>query len=141
MSSNLRYPTDQIVGVVPDRADLDGVLTSLRDAGVDAARIHVLRGPDEGDDLAPDPGEVDGPIASMVQVVQKALGDEAARLEQLEEALANGHDVVAVELSTDDDTEDDQKRDIGAVLRRAGARDVAFYGEFQIEQLDASGTT
>lgn len=143
MSSNLRYPTDQIVGVVPDRADLEGVVTSLRDAGVDDARIHVLRTAAEGDDLAPDPGEVDGPIASLVQRVQKILGDEAERLENLEQALANGHDVVAVALATDDqdDTEEDQKRDIGAVLRGAGARDVAYYGSFQIEQLDAGGTT
>ena len=144
MSSNLRYPTDQIVGIVRDRTDLDGVVTSLRDAGIDDERIHVLRSSDAGaDDVAPDPGDAKGAVASVVQTVQKALGDEAARLEQLEAALDAGDDVVCVELvATDDDAHrDGQKRDIAQVLHGAGGREVAYYGRFQIEQLDPGATT
>lgn len=140
MSSPLRYPTDQVVGIVPDRADTTAAVEALREAGVDDARIHVLRGP--ADDLAPDPQGSEGPLRSLVQTVQKALGDEAARLEQLEEALALGHDVVAVEVpDVDDDAEDAAKRRIADALQGCGARDVAFYGEYQIQQLSAGGTT
>lgn len=141
MSSPLRYPTDQVVGIVPDRADTDGVIEALRDAGIDAARVHVLRGPT--DDLAPDPDEADGPLRSVIQTVQKALGDEAARLEQLEEALERGHDVVAVEVAGGDDDEDEDasKGRIAEALHGCGVRDVAFYGEYQIQQLSAGGTT
>lgn len=144
MSTNLRYPTNQVVAVVPDRASLSGLVDGLHDLGVDDPRIHVLRSADaEANHLAPDPDDVKGPIASLVQVVQKALGDEAARLEQLEAALDAGYDVVCVELvGTDDDADRDrQKHDIAAVLHAHGGRDVAYYGSLQIEQLDAGGTT
>lgn len=144
MSTNLRYPTNQVVAVVPDRSSLRGIVDALHDIGVDDPRIHVLRSADAGtDDVAPHPGGSDGAVASLVQTVQKALGDEAARLEQLEAALEAGDDVVSVELvATDDDADRDaQKHDIARVLHAAGGRDVAYYGSMQIEQLDAGGTT
>lgn len=138
----LRYPTDQVVGVVPDRADLASVVDALHDADVGDERISVLRGTVDDADLAPSPGDGEGPVNSLVRVVQKALGDESARLQQLEEALERGHDVVSVALADgDDDAREADKRRIGAALRGCGVRDVAFYGRMQIEQLDAGSTT
>lgn len=139
---NLRYPTDQVVGIIPSPADLTATVAALRDADIPDERIHVLRSNDDHGDVAPDAHDADGAIASLVQVVQKALGDEVARLEQLEEALDAGHDVVSVELTEGSDAARDQdKARIADALHRHGARDVAFYGSFQIQQLDAGGTT
>jgi hypothetical protein len=139
----LKYPTDQVVGIVPDRKRLDDVLTALRDAGATDERITVLRGPNDGD-LEPDPTEGSkGVMTRIVQRAQKVLGDEAERLKQLDEALAAGHDVIGVHLGADEDEEDArdaEKQALGAALRRSGAQDVAFYGEYQIQQLDAGAT-
>lgn len=140
-TQNLRYPTDQVVGIVPSSADLPATVTALRDADVPDQHIHVLRSSDAHADVAPDAGDAHGAIASLVQTVQKALGDEVARLEQLEAALDAGHDVVSVELAEgSEDARSEEKGRIAAALHGHGARDVAFYGRYQIQQLDAGGT-
>lgn len=134
------YPSDQVVGVVPDAAHVDEVVEALRAAGASEADISVVRGgPGEGD-LRPDVGE-GGPVNAVVRTVQKVLGDEDERLHVLDDALEAGHHVVAVHLTGDDDDERDaQKAALGAALRDHGAHDVAFYGKYQIQQLDAGAT-
>jgi hypothetical protein len=81
-------------------------------------------------------------MKKVVRTAQKVLGDEAERMHVLDDALEAGHHVVGVHV---DDTDDDEARDveknrIAGLLRQHGARDVAYYGQFQIEQLDASAT-
>ena len=85
----LVYPTDQVVGVLPDPAKLDDVLDGLRSADVGDDRVTVLRGRDDAD-LAPD-AEEGGAITTIVRKAQQVLGDEAERLRQLDEALEAGH--------------------------------------------------
>jgi hypothetical protein len=138
---HLTYPTDQVVGVLDDPSGLDDLLTGLRDAGASDGRTTVLRGAGDAD-LAPDAGE-GGPVTRIVQAAQKVLGDEAERLQILDEALEAGAAVVGVQVASDDDDEDARDRELSslaAAFRAAGARDVAFYGEYQIQQLDAAGT-
>lgn len=138
---NLVYPTDQVVGALPEGGDLDGLRAALRDAGVDDGQVAVHR---DGDaDLEPDPAGADGVIKTVAQAAQQVLGDEAERLRVLEDRLAEGATLVCIHLAADEDEEDardEEKRRIGAVLRDHGARDVAFYGKYQIQQLDASAT-
>ncbi|WP_052668252.1 hypothetical protein [Nitriliruptor alkaliphilus] len=137
----LTYPTDQVVGVLDDPSALDGLLDRLGRADVSADRTTVLRGAGDAD-LAPDPSE-GGPVTRIVRAAQKVLGDEAERLNVLDEALEAGGVVVGVEVATPDDDEDARDRelaDLAAAFRSSGARDVAFYGEYQIQQLDAAGT-
>jgi hypothetical protein len=137
----LTYPTDEVVGVLDDPAALDDLLARLREAGASDERTTVLRGSEDAD-LAPDPSE-GGPVTRVVRTAQKVLGDESERLHVLEEALAAGGVVVGVRVASDEDDEDGRDRELAELadaFRAVGARDIAFYGEYQIQQLDAAGT-
>ncbi len=138
---HLTYPTDSVVGVLDDPDGLDGLLDALRDAGASDDRIRVFQGAEDAD-LRPDPSE-DGVVSRVVRTAQKVLGDEAERLHVLDDALEAGAAVVCVQVASDgddDDARDQELADLGRALRGAGARDIAFYGEYQIQQLDAAGT-
>jgi hypothetical protein len=131
----LVYPTEKVVGVVDDRGQLDGVLSALADAGVADGQVEILSGHDDAEKLDPT-GEEHGPLERAMRTVQKALGDESERLEALNAELEAGNFVVQVGLSEeDDDAREQEKQRVGRVLKDRGARDVAFYGEYQIEEL------
>jgi hypothetical protein len=131
----LVYPTEKVVGVVDDRAQLDGLLAALSDAGVPSGEVEVLSGEAGQQQLDPS-GDDHGPLAKAMRTVQKALGDEAARLEKLNAEIEAGSYVVQVGLTEeDDDAREQEKQRVGAILKDRGARDVAFYGEYQIEEL------
>jgi hypothetical protein len=138
----LAYPTDQVVGIVTDPDRLDDVLAGLREAGADDDRVSVLRDRDT-DHLRPEVSD-GGPVKSVVRAAQKVLGDESERLRQLDEALAAGHLVVCVPLSEpeggDQDVRDREKATLSGAMRNHGAHEVAFYGKYQIQQLDAGAT-
>lgn len=136
------YPTDQVVGAIPVGRSTDDAVAALRDAGAsdDAVTVHRR---EDGDDLAPRIGAADGVKETVVHTAQKVLGDEAERLHVLEERLDEGATLVCVRLASDPDDEDgraEEKRTLGRALRDSGAQDVAFYGRYQIQQLDASST-
>jgi hypothetical protein len=131
----LVYPTEKVVGVVDDHQRLEGLLSSLSDAGVADGQIEVLSGESGAEKLDPT-GEEHGAFQRALRTVQKALGDESERLEALNAELEAGNYVIQVGLSEeDDDPREAEKQRIGDVLSSGGARDVAFYGEYQIEEI------
>jgi hypothetical protein len=132
----LIYPTEKVVGVIADREQLDAVHAALDERGVGQDRIEVLCGDQGQERLDPD-ADQQGAFGKMIRTVQKALGDEAIRLEKLNQALEAGHYVIKVGLSEeeDDDAREQEKQSIGAALRGVGATKVAFYGQYQIEEL------
>jgi hypothetical protein len=131
----LVYPSEKVVGVVDDRDHLEGVLSALSDIGVASADVEVLSG-DTGEKRLDPTGDEHGPLEKAMRTVQKALGDESERLEGLNAELEAGNYVVQVALSAEDDDEREQeKQRIGRTLKDRRARDVAFYGEYQIEEL------
>ncbi len=135
------YPTDQVVGALPADRDLDELRSALRDAGVADGAVSVHRA-DDGD-LAPRTGDGDGVKQTVVRAAQKVLGDEAERMRVLEDRLGEGATIVCVQLAAAEDEEDAREREkveLGQVLRSHGADDVAFYGKYQIQQLDSSAT-
>ncbi len=140
----LTYPTGKVVGVAPDRGIVDAACNALETAGVDRDRIEVLGGPNARDQPADaegpgdgtgDDGKSDGIIASVVRTVRTGLGEEATRLQQLNEAVEDGQYLVQVELPDDDDLRDQEKRAVGNALHDAGASHVAFYGRLAVEEL------
>jgi predicted amidohydrolase YtcJ len=131
----LVYPTEKVVGVVDDRQHLSALTSALADAGVGDAQVEVLSG-ETGEQQLDPTGDEHGPLEKAVRTVQKALGDESERLEGLNAEIEAGNLVVQVGLTAEDDDERDQEKyRIGRVLKEQGARDVAFYGKNQIEEL------
>ena len=131
----LVYPTEKVVGIAPDRDTLSEVYRRLADADVDEEQVEVLAGGTAEDQLDPH-AEGQNVVARAVRKVQMALGDEAVRLQTLNEAVADGKYVVQVALvAEDDDARENEKQSVGQALMTAGAHDVAFYGQWQIQEL------
>lgn len=133
----LVYPTGKVVGIAADREILDAVYGALDASGIGEDRVGILAGQAGADRLDPQ-GDKRGPLATALRTVQKALGEEATRIEQLNDAVEAGKYVVKVDLPEEDEGEDAfeaEKRAIGNALHDAGATNVAYYGKFAIEEL------
>ena len=129
----LRYPTDRVVGIAPDRETLDAALTRLREAGVGDDDIEVLCSDTAAAKLDPARGAT-GPLERVARVAQRLLGEEAERLQTLSAAIEAGRYVVTVAVPDGED-EDAAKRSRGRALIDSGATQVAYYGELAIEEL------
>jgi hypothetical protein len=136
VSDMLVYPMEKVVGIAPDDATLDAVGEALSASGVDDDRVEVLSGR-EGEQRLDPKGEERGKLATALRTVQKALGEEAVRMEKLNDAVEAGQYVVQVEMPDLDDDEayEAEKRSVGNALHDGGATDVAFYGKLAIEEL------
>jgi hypothetical protein len=131
----LVYPTDKVVAVAPDRGIVQAAHTALQAAGVDDERVEILGGEKARDGESTEDDDR-GFLASVIRTVRTGFGEEATRLQQLNEAIDAGQYVVQVELPGEDgDTRDDEKRAIGNALHDAGASHVAYYGRLAIEEL------
>jgi hypothetical protein len=129
----LVYPTERLVGVVDGPEAVNTVVDALHDANVGDEHIEVLSSEDTDHQI--DPSQ-HGWAKRAKHVLTTALGDETERLEALQDALEAGRYVVQVELPGEDD-EDRQaeKKRLGRVLSQHGAGGVAFYGKYQIEEI------
>jgi hypothetical protein len=129
----LVYPSERLVGVVDGPEAVDGVVDALREANVGDEHIEVVSGEDTEHQLDPS----DHSWAKRAKhVLTTALGDETERLEALQDALEAGRYVIQVELpSEDDDDRQAEKKRLGRVLSSNGADHVAFYGKWQIEEI------
>jgi hypothetical protein len=131
----LVYPTDKVVGIVDDRDRVDARRAALAEANVGSDRIEVLCG-ESGSARIDADGDEGGVVASAIRTVQKALGEEAKRIEKLNDAVDAGRYVVQVAVVDGGDEEpDEDKRRIGRILHEGGAHDVAFYGSWAVEEL------
>lgn len=129
----LVYPTEKVVGVLDDADAVGELRRALAEAG--ASDVEVLSGRSGERQLDPK-GEEHGALGKAVRTVQKALGEEAERLENLNDELERGNLVVQAGLSADDDdARDDEKHRLAGIMRRNGVRSIAFYGKNQIEEL------
>jgi hypothetical protein len=131
----LVYPTDKVVGIVEERERVDALRDSLEEANVGSDRIEVLCG-EAGSERIDADGDEGGVFASALRTVQKALGEEGKRLEKLNDAVDAGKYVVQVAIVDGDDDEQEQdKQRIGRILHEGGAREVAFYGSWAVEEI------
>lgn len=133
------YPEEQVVGIVDDGADVQRLLDALEAEGVAGDRVEVLAG-EEGKKRLDATGEEHGWAERALRTVQKVLGDEAERLENLNDELAAGNYVVQVEIAGEEDEEREaSKLQIGDIMRQQGGRSIAFYGKYQIQELTIGG--
>jgi hypothetical protein len=131
----LVYPTDKVVGIVDERERVDALREALGEANVGSDRIEVLCG-ESGSERIDADGDEGGVFASALRTVQKALGEEGKRLEKLNDAVDAGRYVLQVAIvDGDDEEQDEDKRRIGRILHEGGAREVAFYGSWAVEEI------
>ena len=128
----LVYPTERLVGVADDPATVDAIVSALHDADVDDDHIEILDS--ESAEHQIDPSEHNW-AQRVKHVLTTALGDETERLEALQDALEAGRYIVQVRLPSDDDEREAEKKRLGRVLSGSGAEGVAFYGKWQIEEI------
>ncbi len=134
-SPMLSYPTERLVAVVPRPEQVEKAVAGLRAAGIDDDRIAVRCCEQEAGRFDPTNDDVSG-LTGIVRVVQRVLGDETEKLQRLDAALAAGHYVLEIDPGPGGDAPDADLRELGRLLREAGAREVSYYGEWAIEDLD-----
>lgn len=127
----LVYPTERLVGIANDREVAESALDALREEGVDDERIEILTAESTEFQQWPD----DRLAARVVHVLKTALGDETERLEALQKALEADRLVVQVRLDDGHEDRQEAKRRLGRVLADHGLEGVAFYGKWQIEEI------
>jgi hypothetical protein len=131
----LVYPTDKVVGIVDERERVDALRDSLSEANVPGDRVEVLCG-ESGSKRIDADGDEGGVFASAIRTVQKALGEEARRLEKLNDAVDAGRYVIQVAVvDGDDEAQEQDKQRIGRILHEGGAHEVAFYGSWAVEEI------
>lgn len=129
----LVYPTERLVGIADDRRTVETVVDALSEAGVEDERVEILTSGAGEFTEAPDD---DSLTSRVTHVLKTALGDETERLEALQNGLEGGRIVVQVRLTEDDDDDREAaKRRLGRLLADQGLDGVAFYGRWQIEEI------
>lgn len=129
----LIYPTERLVGIADGRGQVESVLRALREAGVADERVEVLTA--ESTQFLEDPPSDDHLAERVTHVLQTVLGDETERLEALKQALDGGRVVVQVRLTEDDGDREEAKHRLGRLMADHGLEGVAFYGRWQIEEI------
>ncbi len=126
----LGYPTDHLLGILPDDHAAGGVTADLGAIGVSPSDVRIFAGEDAA--LRIDGrGTHHGLIARLYRLVQLTQMDQAPDFRRYEEEARRGHPVIAVR-----ETSPERRRAIRAVLRRHGAHFVNFYGRVYTETLD-----
>ncbi|MEX2446742.1 MAG: hypothetical protein WD734_05315 [Dehalococcoidia bacterium] len=110
-----RYPANHILGVLPTEARAHAALAELSRQGIEDWRLHQIR--------PLSPAEIMDPLAAFT------VPDDL--LVEYAEALQDGHPVVAIEV-----TDEEDRTRIGEVLSRAGGQFVRFFGRYFVERLD-----
>lgn len=137
----LSYPTDRLVAIVPRSEQVEEAVAALRAAGIGDDHIAVRCCEQEAGRFDPTTDDVSG-LKGIVRVVQRVLGDETEKLQRLDAALAAGEYVIEIDPGRGGETSDvstgpdAELRELAGLLRDAGAREVSYYGEWAVEDLD-----
>ena len=121
------YPLHKIVAAVA-RAETDGVVAALGDAGFARDRIEVVTAEDV-------PG-LDGPVGGsglrgLLTRLNLSIGDDLDEIEQARQELLYGHALIMVLVHGD--VEQDQAH---AVLRQHGGHAMHYFGRWTITTLE-----
>lgn len=137
----LSYPTDRVVAIVPRPEQVEQAIDSLRAAGVAGENVAVRCCEQEAGRFDPTNDDVSG-LTRVVRRIQGVLGDETEKLQRLDDALAAGQYVLEVDPERGGETSpvsagpDAELLELAALLREAGAREVSYYGQWAVEDLD-----
>jgi hypothetical protein len=122
----IRYPTDHVLGVLDAEAQLTAAVQALRGGGFLESELHVTTGQAAADRLDASTGR--SGLAGLAIRIAETLGienDEMQLKSRYEDAMRDGHFVIAVAAATDE-----RKGRAAELLREHGAHTVASFGRF-----------
>jgi hypothetical protein len=128
------YPGGNVVGVLIDRAALDGARQRLEQAGFGPDRYDVLEGERDVGRIDAK-GEEHGRAGTIIRRLQAVLSDDADHARRYAEHLRDGHYVVGVSVGEDEAA----KQHAADALRGAGAQFINYYAENYVEDLSGTG--
>ena len=123
------YPTDSLLGVVPDAEDAATIAAELKKSGVPDRDITILRG-DEGASRFDPTGAVHGLFARLRRIVSFTVMDQLPDMAWYDAAIRAGQAVIMVHLRGDD-----RKAEAVRVLRGHGGHFINYYGRFATEEI------
>ncbi|HEV8281252.1 MAG TPA: hypothetical protein VGQ02_05305 [Candidatus Limnocylindrales bacterium] len=123
------YPTDSLLGVVPDAEAAAKVAAALKAAGVPDRDITILRGEESAARFDPT-GAVHGLFTRLRRIVSFTVMDQLPDMAWYDAAVRGGHAVVMAKVRGDE-----RKSEAVRILRDHGAHFVNYYGRFATEEI------
>jgi hypothetical protein len=124
------YPGGNVIGVLLDRAALDGARERLEQAGFGPDRYEVLEGERDVGRIDLE-GEEHGRGGSFMRKLQSVFSDDADHARRYAEHLHDGHYVVGVSVGDDEAA----KQRAADALRTADAQFLNYYADNYVEDL------
>jgi hypothetical protein len=123
------YPTDSLLGVVPDAESAARVAAALKAAGVPDRDITVLRG-EEGAARFDPTGAVHGLFTRLRRIVSFTVMDQLPDMAWYDAAIRAGQAVVMAKVLGDE-----RKAEAVRILRDHRGHFVNYYGRFATEEI------
>jgi hypothetical protein len=124
-----RYPTKHVVAILDDAKDTEEAVEELTSRGFLEKEIKIGSGTDLADRMSETTGR--SGLAGMAMRINEALGlvnNEAEAKQRYEQAMRDGHYVVAVLAPTDE-----RKEQALNILSSHSAHDIGYFGRLSIE--------
>lgn len=126
----VKYPRGRLYAVLDEPGAAARAVDALVAAGIDPARIEILRG-DSAADAFDGTGARHGPLARVRRALEFTLMDQMPDFAWYEAAIRDGRSVVSVR--SNDEAE---IRTAVRVLRRLGAHFMNHFGRFATEEFE-----
>ena len=123
------YPTDSLLGVLPEPERAASAAAALKAVGIPDKDITILRG-DEGASRFDPTGAVHGLFTRLRRIVSFAVMDQLPDMAFYDAAIRSGQAVAMVRVRGDDD-----KAEAIRILREHEAHFVNYYGRFATEEI------
>ena len=123
------YPTDSLLGVVPNAEEAATVAAALKAAGIRDRDITVLRG-DEGASRFDPTGAVHGLFTRLRRIVSFTVMDQLPDMAWYDASIRAGHAVVMARVRGDE-----RKAEVVRIMRDHGGHFINYYGRFATEEI------
>jgi hypothetical protein len=123
------YPTDSLLGVVPDAETAARVAAELKAAGIPDRDITILRGEESASRFDPT-GAIHGLFARIRRIVSFTVMDQLPDMAWYDAAIRAGQAVVMAKVRGDD-----RKAEAVRILREGGGHFINYYGRFATEEI------
>ncbi|MEX1018498.1 MAG: hypothetical protein WDZ49_02510 [Litorilinea sp.] len=135
-SFELQAADNHVIGIAATPEIRDAILEGLVAEGYQRdADVNVLHG-EEGMRVIDPDGEYSGPFGKLLRAFQKfTTGVDERTLEAMKQALLTDQYILTVDMDDNDETREEIRDEIHAIMRRNGATNIFFNAPSYIELL------